>query len=330
MDYLDLTVTITEEGKISTDVFSKNSNSYLPPFSCHAPSVFKGLGVGIGTRLRMLVSDDEVLENRINEYAKYLSMSGWKWTKALRAIKKGASKNRQDILCEKPKKRNKKIAWITTHDPRVPSKDSIIQKNLHLLHADPNNLDIFPRSALVAADRKRKNLGQMFMPTVPRRTKIEAPKDPPGFYPCDRCDTCRHSEQTTSFTSPWDGRRWKIRQHITCTTKGVVYLLRCRLHPDLWYIGSTTDLHRRWAGHKSDIKLKRRTRCKMADHVHSTDHPSDPHFNFMYIVPIEIVKNENHLLAREIYWQANTGALFVGLNRRNDLNSALHQRVHFQ
>ena len=170
----------------------------------------------------------------------------------------------------------------------------------------------------------------MYMPTVPRRTKDDIPNGAPGFFKCKgKCDTCRHSEDTEGFVSPWDGRKWKIRQHITCRTKGVIYLLRCRVHPDLWYVGSTTDLRKRWAGHKSDIKLKRTSRCKMADHVHTNSHPQDPEYNYLYIVAIEDVRREEQLLSREIYWQANLGSLFTGLNQRKDLNAALKQRISY-
>ena len=328
-EYLDLSITITEDGKLETDVFSKNSNSYLPPFSCHAPSVFRGVAMGIGTRLRMLVSNNDTLQERVKEYAKYLTMSGWSWKRALREIRQGASRDREDLLKEKPQKQKKKIAWITTHDPRLPPKTAIIKSHLHLLHANPDNVDIFPKGMVVAADKKRRNLAEMYMPTIPKRTKPIIPDEPPGFFPCFKCDTCRHSEKTKGFRSPWDGRRWQIRQHITCRTKAVIYLLRCRIHPDLWYVGSTKDLRRRWAGHKSDVKLKRTSRCKMAEHVHTCHHPQDPQFGFLYIVPIEAVKREDDLLSRETYWQANLGTLFTGLNCRSDLNTVLHHRIQY-
>ena len=76
-EYLDVKLHIVN-GLIETDVFSKNCHSYLPPYSCHAPSVFKGLISGVGSRLRMLCTDDQTLEERLNEYSKYFCMSGWK------------------------------------------------------------------------------------------------------------------------------------------------------------------------------------------------------------------------------------------------------------
>ena len=46
-------------GLVETDVFSKNCLNFLPPCSCHAPSVFKGLISGVGTRQRMLCADNQ-------------------------------------------------------------------------------------------------------------------------------------------------------------------------------------------------------------------------------------------------------------------------------
>ena len=80
----------------------------------------------MGTRLRMLCSDDEVLEKRILEYAKHLAVSGWSYDVALADLQKGASKDRRSVLHGARKKKKKKIAWVTTYDPRLPSKPSII------------------------------------------------------------------------------------------------------------------------------------------------------------------------------------------------------------
>ncbi|WP_419629348.1 hypothetical protein, partial [Thiolapillus sp.] len=56
--YLDVSLSL-RDGKITTDVFSKHNHSYLPPSSCHSPAVFKGFAQGIGTRLRMICSQDD-------------------------------------------------------------------------------------------------------------------------------------------------------------------------------------------------------------------------------------------------------------------------------
>ncbi|WP_419581859.1 GIY-YIG nuclease family protein, partial [Thiolapillus sp.] len=40
--------------------------------------------------------------------------------------------------------------------------------------------------------------------------------------------------------------------------------MMCTVHND-WYVGSTTDLRARWRNHKSDAKLRKATKCGVAD-----------------------------------------------------------------
>lgn len=285
----------------------------------------------MGTRLRMLVSNDEKLSERVEEYAKYLTISGWRYEKALRDINKGAQKCRNKIIHQPRKKKTNKIAWVTNFDPRAPSKSAIIKKNMHLLHANPDNKTIFPPKRIISAERRLKNLGEMYKPTIPKRFIQHGPKEAPGFFKCvKKCDTCNHATNTTMLTSPWDNRTWRIREHLTCTTPNVVYVLRCSLHPDEWYVGSTVDLKRRWANHKSDTNLGKVNKCMVASHVRGNAHPKDKNLPFLSICPIESVREEDKLLQRELFWQANLGTLTIGLNRRKDLNAVIKRRVHYQ
>ena len=164
--YLDVSLQISG-GKIVTDVNSKHNHAYLPPNSCHPPSVFKGLISGVGTRLRKLCSEDTDLEKRTEEYSRYFSMSGWDYSKAKRELKKGTQKDRRTLLNKEKLTTEKKIAWVTTYDPRYPSKSEIIRKNIHLLYANPQNKDIFTKNQIISADRRRKILGEIYKPTVP-------------------------------------------------------------------------------------------------------------------------------------------------------------------
>ena len=152
-NYLDIHLTLTR-GRITTDVFSKSCHSYLPPTSCHSPAVFKGLISGVGTRLRMICSEDDVLAETIKEYARYFAMAGWDYRKAESELKKGAQKVRIDLLTKPRKKKPQKLACVTTHDPRLPSKAAIIRKNMHILYQNPNNKKIFPRNLIISAERR--------------------------------------------------------------------------------------------------------------------------------------------------------------------------------
>ena len=100
------------------------------------------------------------------------------------------------------------------------------------------------------------------------------------------------------LTFQWDQRKWKIWGHLTCSTPNVVYLIRCKLHKNACYVGSTKNFKLRWANHKSDVKLKRVNKCSVAHHVHVMDHPNDITFSCLQIFAIEAVSDETCLLSR--------------------------------
>ena len=325
--YLDLHLKIMD-GKIITDVNSKHCHSYLNKNSCHPPSVFKGLLIGVGTRLRMLCSEDDQLVDRLKEYAKYFSMAGWKYQTALKELQKGASQNRQTLIRKQRNQKPKKIAWVTTYDPRVPSKTSIIKNNLQILYSNVKNRDIFPIDMIISADKKRKNLGQIFKPTVPKRFPKPASSEKSGFFTCNasRCDTCAHSNNLFQIKSPWDGRKWYIRKHLTCSSEFVIYIIRCKIHPYAWYVGSAKNMKLRWANHKSDCRLNKITKCNVAKHVSDIQHPVNNNLDFLEIHAIDSVSKESDLLRKELFWQANLGTVFKGLNSRMDLHSMMIEK----
>ena len=211
---------------------------------------------------------------------------------------------------------------MTTFDPRLPSKSEIIRRNLPILHADPQNKELFPKSTVISADKKRKNIAQIYKPTIPRRFVIHGPENSRGFFKCSatHCDTCRHGSFTDSVTSAWDNRRWQIKQHLTCTTPNVIYLIQCQIHPEAQYVGCTNNFKKRWANHKSDCKLKKKNKCTVVAHVCAKIHPEDQDLLYLRITALEHVTRDQDLASRELYWMCNLGTIFVGLNTRKDLN----------
>ena len=93
-------------------------------------------------------------------------------------------KKRNDILYRPRRKKPKKLAWVSTWDPRAPDKSKIIHKNMHLLYRNPENRKIFPDGLLIAANRRRPNLGEYIKPTIPRRFVEHGPNPEPGSFPC--------------------------------------------------------------------------------------------------------------------------------------------------
>ena len=82
----------------------------------------------------------------------------------------------------------------------------------------------------------------------------------------------------------------------------------------------------RWRNHKSDAKLKKATKCGVADHVTKFKHPEYPQLRFLIIVAVEAVKEKKDLIVRENYWMCNLDTIFKGMNTRKDLNTVLKDR----
>ena len=87
-----------------------------------------------------------------------------------------------------------------------------------------------------------------------------------------------------------------------------------------------SNLKARWRNHKSDAKLKKATKCGVADHVTKFKHSEDPQLGFLTIVAIEAVKEKKDLIVRENYWMCNLDTIFKGMNTRKDLNTVLKDR----
>ena len=99
----------TEKSPLMCSVSTTTPTYPLPAAICQ-PFFFKGFAQGIGTRLRMICSQEDDLDRRLEEYARYLTISGWKYKTNKERLVEGAKKNRQTLLQQPRKKKEKKIA----------------------------------------------------------------------------------------------------------------------------------------------------------------------------------------------------------------------------
>ena len=130
---------------------------------------------------------------------------------------------------------------------------------------------------MIAGFRRRRNLGEMVAPTVPRRVPRPRPgsgSDTGGCGPCDanRCQIHRNLVTSTSVISPWDGRSKKIHKTLNCKTQNLVYYLkctRCPMGPNLTphYVGSSVNFRgSRWSKHKNAMLKGDGSDCHFCEH----------------------------------------------------------------
>ena len=263
------------------------------------------------------------MEERIKQFA----CSGWNEDSTRNELLKAKKMDRRKLIFnEKQTKRKNVSAWTTTWDPRTPPKGPIIHEFKSILYSDPVCKKIFPEGSIIPSNRRLRNIGEIIKPTEPKRFMESGPQEENGYFKCDKCDLCKHApENTKNFKSPWDGRKWKIRKHITCRTTNVIYLVICKLHENCWYIGSTDNLRTRWSKHKCDFKKGLNT-CKLAKHGQEMPHPVDAELKFLTVLPIDAIKSKTNLLEKEVWWQENVGVHKFGLNKRNDLATVSRRR----
>ena len=140
--------------------------------------------------------------------------------------------------------------------PCFPLNQRSSKKKIKILYSEPRNRSIFSKKLIISADKRRKNLGEVFKPTVPRQFPVRGPY-PARILPMQG-QKIRHVQplgQLTSFVSPWDGQAWRSSSHWKCSTENVIYVLKCNEHPNNPYISSARNLKKRLPNHKSDIKV---------------------------------------------------------------------------
>ena len=358
IEHLDLTIYI-KEGKIETDNFAKDIPIYLSKKSCHPQFVFKSVLKSAAIRLNQNCSLDTFLWDRKIEYSRYFYASLYKPKEVADIMDKctGLTKDRNGEFVRGPARQNRedfifrprrnkraggkrKHVLVSDWDPRVPDVARILRKHKNTLYRDPINKKLYPEGSVIAGFRKRRNLGQMVAPTLPRRQA--RPRHDPGGGgggggPCDRrrCQIHKHLVTTNQVVSPWDGRPRRIHKRIKCTDPFLVYYLTCNPCPmgpglTVHYTGSSTDYPRRWSQHKTNMEKGLGTDCHWCVHwaqFHNHDYKDFSSVKIYFLDtcdnPGDLANDYAGLRKVEEKWMVNMGSLCTmdhqqGVNKKDD------------
>ena len=96
-DYLDLEIKL-KNGFIEVEDNSHSDHNYIPRTSCHPPSVFKGLRLGVGIQLRRNCSSDISFDLKMEERIKQFACTGWNEDSTKNEILKAKNMNRRELL----------------------------------------------------------------------------------------------------------------------------------------------------------------------------------------------------------------------------------------
>ena len=141
-----------------------------------------------------------------------------------------------DFYPSLPKKKTK----TKTKQKSLPSIGKILNSYKHPIYDSPNLANIFPKGSIISSFRRAKNIKEILV--KPKNTNCSASPSEQGCFKCNgKCDLCKnYLVETNFFTSCRTGRYYRIRQHITCKSRNVIYLVTCN-KCNLQYVGSTSN-----------------------------------------------------------------------------------------
>ena len=341
VEYLDLFI-YSVNGKIHTKLYSKASDthSYLVPTSCHKYHIIQNIPYNIARRVLQNNSEEDNYTADKNKYIKYLIDRGYNEKTVSKSFEKAEEIDRKQLYAKKTDNNNKTCTPLVIDDnPTLPPMTKIINNNKNVLSLDPQLLEIVPKDSIFVSYRAPKNIKDLLINSKLRNFDQQPEQHiENGCFKCNNCYLCRHYlQETKTFTSFHTNQVFDIRQHITCNTKNVIYLVECLQHL-VSNVGYTTNnMKMRFSNTKSHIK-KKKLSCEICSHMITENHEIDFQTYSTYdeslsklvrVTVIEAVQGiekgdstkvkEEKCEKREAFWQRQLRTLttYGGLNIRD-------------
>ena len=350
VEYLDLFI-YSINGKIHTKLYSKSSDthSYLVPTSCHKYHIIHNIPYNIARRVLQNNSEEDNYTADKTKYTKYLTDRGYNEKMVSDSFKKAEEIDRRQLYAKKTESNNKTCTPLVIDDnPTLPPMTKIINNNKNVLSLDPQLTEIVPKDSIFVSYRAPKNIKDLLISSKLRNNDRQPEQSiENGCFKCNNCYLCRHYlQETKTFTSYHTNQVFDIRQHITCNTKNVIYLIECLQH-QVSNVGYTTNnMKMRFSNNKSHIK-KKKLSCEICSHMITENHEIDFRTNSTYdesfsklvkVTVIEAVQGigegettkakEEKCEKREAFWQRQLKTLttYGGLNIRDGARHYLGTR----
>ena len=277
--FLDTVVSLTDEGFLKTDLYSKKTDAhlYLRKDSCHPPSCTKGLIKGELLRARRICTKDQDFKISAQKMKSYFQERGFRGEEVDKKIEEVSKITRDEALEYKKREENKCVPFVLTFHPRLRQLGSKLQKHFHLLQTSDRLKKAFPEAPMVAF-RRQQNLKDLLVHTASKGDENEPEQDTVRRCHAPRCKCCQHVQESNDFEI--NGKKHQVRRGGDCKSDNLIYGIRCR-KCQTWYIGeSSLKLRDRVNGHRASIKRIQKgetlnaqmTDTGAADHFSKKDH----------------------------------------------------------
>ena len=371
VEYLE-TFIYDRDGILHTKLFSKESDThaYLPPTSCHPYHICKNNPSQVARRVRKINSEEHEYISSRNKFMEYLKVRGYSTAFVEESFNKFDNVDRKTLYQKSNKKDSdeRKFPLISEYNPHLPSITPILNKYKYVLELDDALCKTIPPKQIFASYRQPKNIKDLLIHSRFESASSSPETSQKGCFRCNRkkCDLCDNFLIQSKIAKSYHcGQPFPINKHISCDSKGVIYLLNDTVCQKS-YVGSTiTDMRDRLSTYKNHIQTGHKG-CEIATHfnedptIHclpqstgrthnlrsksNTNRPqflsSDlkSHNNFTLIDVADLsdcqtrIDKRNRIERMEGYWQTELRTMqrYGGLNKKDERKIANNKTARFK
>ena len=235
---------------------------------------------GLAKKIVEFVSNYDTEQQRLDELYEYLVACNY----PPKIVRKGIHNARLQGPGPDPSKKFQTIPYISTHSSNLKS-DRIVKLSNQLLQNVENDRlkTAFSNSKVVLALKQPPNL----LRQLSRAAFTSIPRSPKeiGIVTCGRsiCKICKYYLQPCKSFMTSNGIEWFVNSLITCSSKNVIYFLKClSCNEKETYSGKTNHMRNRTNNHISDCRTGRTT-DKFDLHVHECNKSLTEPFFKLYV-----------------------------------------------
>ena len=124
-----------------------------------------------------------------------------------------------------------RVPFIVTYNPALPNIRDILHKKQSILYSTEHLHNIFSETPVVAFHRS-PNLRDLLVRPKLKSHKSNTLRHPRGTFRCNSrhgCLTCPNIDDgRTTYTFSTKGETREIKQHITCKSNNLTYMIECK------------------------------------------------------------------------------------------------------
>lgn len=283
--FLDLLIYKDVDGKISTTLCRKGTagNTILRADKAHSKPLLMSIPYGQYLQLRRNCSSDFEFRKEDDLLHARLLEKGYSYRSLKRAFNKVINRNHQEFLFKtKPAKDNTITRFITKFNSGHQYIKNILSEYWYIL-SDNEQIAKFITPYPSTTYRRSTSIRDRLVHSAFQYNRLNL-VFLLGLFKCGSCNICPWILEGQSFSLP-NGSKHVLRQHISCETMGITYLLTCICGD--YYVGKTKrQFQRQINDHLHDILVGRLNKpiCLHVGLPHRYDRTTIP-FRYLEHIP---------------------------------------------